>query len=314
MIRSVPINRLNLLSRVAIAKAWIRHRRYAPKKHDFQSTLHYLYFDPDHLAEISQGSSLWSHRRFNVLNLYENDFLTAYQGTIREKVDQAISTHYQQDANTQIKKNLVSDDQIRVLALPRTLGFRFNSVVFYYVFDATTQLKFILSEITNTPWNERKIYVHDCDVDADKMQHAKHNKSTQSAKQFSLGPQQQSPNLLADQDARFEFDKSFHVSPFMPMNLQYQWHFRVSNQKNIIHMKLFEAGDMLFDAMMRFELEPITLSSQQTRYAIYHVFEPLKMVFGIYLQAFRLWKKNIPFYRHPKKTLPDHTGKVKDHE
>ena len=69
VIRSVPINRLNLLSRVAIAKAWIRHRRYAPKKHDFQSTLHYLYFDPDQLAEISQGSALWSHRRFNVLNL-----------------------------------------------------------------------------------------------------------------------------------------------------------------------------------------------------------------------------------------------------
>ncbi len=79
-------------------------------------------------------------------------------------------------------------------------------------------------------------------------------------------------------------------------------------------MKLFEADDMLFDATMRFELEPITLSSQQTRYAIYHVFEPLKMVFGIYLQAVRLWKKNIPFYRHPKKSSPENTGKVKDHE
>lgn len=166
---------------------------------------------------------------------------------------------------------------------------------------STTAPKFILSEITNTPWNERKIYVHDCDIATNKMQNARQNTSTQSEKQFSNQPQQQFPNQLADQDARFDFDKAFHVSPFMPMNLQYQWHFRVSNQQNIIHMKLFQAGDMLFDATMRFELEPITLSSQQTRYAIYHVFEPLKMVFGIYLQAFRLWRKNIPFYRHPKK-------------
>jgi len=34
---------------------------------------------------------------------------------------------------------------------------------------------------------------------------------------------------------------------------------------------------------------------------------PFKMLFSIYLEAFKLWRKKVPFYRHPKKIKVDKT-------
>ncbi|MGE8561510.1 MAG: DUF1365 domain-containing protein [Acinetobacter sp.] len=263
-----------LMSSLAVAPVTIRHRRYLPKPHEFEAQLSYLWFDPDQIESITQHSCLWSSNRWNLLRLDCSDFLTMEQGSIRQKVQHIIL----KQANTVLS----SDTQIRVLALPRTLGFRFNSVVFYIVLDATEHPLFILSEITNTPWNERKVYVHDCRGKA--VQHS----------QF--------------QGYQFEFKKSFHVSPFMPMEMDYRWNFNFSEQQNVIHMQLFQQDVLQFDATMRFSLHSITVPSQLNRYAISSVFEPFKMMAGIYLNAFRLWKKKVPFYRHPKKNKGNTTS------
>lgn len=253
---------------LAIAEATIRHRRYAPKQHAFESKLNYLWFDPDQLETITANSWLWSSHRWNILNLYATDFLTTYHGTLREKVQKAVLQY----ANVALSPA----SQIRILALPRCLGFRFNSVVFYFIFDQEQkQPAFILSEITNTPWNERKVYLHDC------------RNQLMSHGDF--------------QGFEFNFQKSFHVSPFMPMELDYRWRFNFSETLNVIHMQLFETGKQIFDATMRFRLNPITFPSQQHHYALRHSLGPFKMMASIYMQAFQLWWKKVPFYRHPKK-------------
>ncbi|TCB82330.1 DUF1365 domain-containing protein [Acinetobacter sp. ANC 4173] len=252
---------------LAIASAEIRHRRYVPQSHAFETELSYLWFDPDQLATFTQNSWFWSSSRWNFLTLDERDFLNMECGSIRQKVTHLLIKHENYP--------LPHAASIRVLALPRTLGFRFNSVVFYLIFDASDHLIFVLSEITNTPWNERQVYIHDCRHTA--TEHAPY------------------------QSHQFDFKKAFHVSPFMPMSLDYRWRFSFSEQQNVIHMQLFEQEILQFDATMKFKLQAITLPSQQHRYAVLKVLEPFRMVSGIYLQALRLWKKKIPFYRHPKK-------------
>lgn len=139
---------------LSIAKAQIRHRRFHPKVHDFQSSLSYLCFDPDRIDQNLDRSWLCSTSRWNILNLYEKDFLKGYTGSIRERIKKILLQ--------QVDTILSTQSEIRVLALPRTLGFSFNSVIFYFVLNHQKQPVFILSEITNTPWNERKVYVHDC--------------------------------------------------------------------------------------------------------------------------------------------------------
>ena len=251
---------------LAIAHAQIRHRRYSPKPHAFESSLSYLWFDPDQLPEITKKSWLWSTGHWNILNLATTDFLKHYHGTIREKASKALLQY----ANTV----LLPAWNIRVLALPRSLGFNFNSVIFYFILDQHQQPVFILSEVSNTPWNEQHVYVHDCRVNC--KPHADY------------------------QRFEFNFEKLFHVSPFMPMDIEYRWQFNLSDQQNIIHMQLYRQQKLIFDVSMLFQLDAITFPSQQHRYAVYHVFEPIKMLASIYIQAFKLWRKKVPFYRHPQ--------------
>ncbi len=74
----------------------------------------------------------------------------------------------------------------------------------------------IVAEITNTPWRERHQYV--LEIDAGGVP--------------SAGARLQ----------RFEFDKTFHVSPFMPMDLQYRWHFSRPGQRLFVHMQNLEGA------------------------------------------------------------------------
>ncbi len=109
------------------------------------------------------------------------------------------------------------------------------------------------------------------------------------------------------QSQQFDFKKDFHVSPFMPMGLDYRWRFSFSERQNVIHMQLFEQGMLQFDATLKFSLQAITVPSQQHRYAVLKVLEPFRMVSGIYTAAaFRLWKKRIHFTAIPKKEKETH--------
>ena len=92
---------------------------------------------------------------------------------------------------------------IRLLTHLRFFGYSFNPVSFYYVFDATdTRVETIVAEITNTPWKERHAYV---------LPVADAERGTGRA-------------------WRFSFEKQFHVSPFMPMDMHYQWYFGAPSQ------------------------------------------------------------------------------------
>src|SRR5690606_21840608 len=103
------------------------------------------------------------------------------------------------------------------------------------------------------------------------------------------------------QSHQFDFKKAFHVSPFMPMALDYRWRFSFSDQSNVIHMQLFQQGILQFEDTMQFSLQAITGPSQQHRCAVLKVLETFRMVGSIYLHALGLMNKKIPFYLHPRK-------------
>ncbi len=80
----------------------------------------------------------------------------------------------------------------------RYFGHCFNPVTFYYCFEKDSdKLEAMVSHITNTPWSEDFAYVHEFE------------KALSNCKQNS---------------ASFNFKKEFHVSPFMPMDIQYIGH------------------------------------------------------------------------------------------
>jgi DUF1365 family protein len=167
---------------------------------------------------------------------------------------------------------------IRLLTHPRYFGYGFNPVSFYYCYEADGEtLAAIVAEINNTPWGEQHCYVLPA--------RASHG--------------------TADHKLRFQFGKDFHVSPFLPMDMDYDWRFAPPGDRLLVHMENWQDGEALFDATMTLERAPITAGSLAACLATYPLMTG-KVAFAIYWQALRLWLKRTPFFTHPDKTGAGH--------
>lgn len=157
--------------------------------------------------------------------------------------------------------------RVRLLAHLRQWGTCFNPVTFYFCDDQSGCLAVIVAEVHNTPWGERHAYVLDC--------------------RGRRGP-----------DYRFAFDKEFHVSPFLPMDIDYDWRFFIDEHRIDIHMRLMHQGRECFSAGMKLALEPMSATAMR-RMPLRFPFMTARVIAAIYWQAARLWIKRTPFYPHP---------------
>lgn len=267
-----------MLPDLLFANARIRHRRHLPTPHAFDYEMGYLFVNVDRFAAACAPSPFWSCNRFNLISLHDADLLHPADADIAtgsSPVRQALGAALQE----QLGFTLEPDHPVHVLTLPRYLGFAFNPVSFYWVHHADGGgLACIAAHITNTPWNERHLYC------------------------FACTPETVHASGQGSPTHRFRFDKRFHVSPFMPMGLGYDWRFRLSDGDgpSVIHMVLNENGRTVFDATMRFRLEPLSRWRQHL-FPLLYPLQSVKIVAAIYWQALRLWLKRTPFHTHPDK-------------
>lgn len=248
-----------------IYRGWVRHRRSQPKAHEFSYPLAMVMFDLDTMDEIFASSRLWSKERLNFISFKRADYIQTQNG-----VEQSIKSAIQ----AMIKQHSGKDFEGRIMLLthPRYLGFVMNPVSFYFCY-AADELVHIVAEINNTPWDERFSYVLSADHSVDKS----------GLKSFS-----------------FDFDKHFHVSPFMPMDMQYRWRFSLQPDKINIHMLLMQQGEKVFDATMQGQHQPFTAKSMRTLPFAYPAQTAL-IAWRIYWHALLLYVKGIRFHTHPDK-------------
>ena len=107
---------------------------------------------------------------------------------------------------------------------------------------------------------------------------------------------------------RFRFGKDFHVSPFLPMDMSYDWRFSLPNGRLLVHMENWRDGAAQFDATMTLDRVPISggsLAGALLRYPLL----PIKVTAAIYWQACKLWLKRVPFHTHPDKSGAGHRAR-----
>lgn len=163
-----------------------------------------------------------------------------------------------------------SRGKILMLAQLRGLGWQFNPLVIYWHFpEGEDRPDAALAEVRNTPWHQRHWYA------------------------LQAGP--------GESLTFFRHAKAFHVSPFMGMEMEYQW--QVTWQEPLlVRLTALRGENNVFEVGMRLRAVAVT-PGRGWRHLPGLLMQGLRTSSGIYLQALRLWRKKVPFYRHPDKSI-----------
>jgi DUF1365 family protein len=247
-----------------IYRGRVRHRRFSPRAHEFSYSLFMMYLDLAELPSLFDGRRLWSTRRPALARFRREDHAGPAGIALEEWIRRFVQHH----------TGRRPAGPIRLLTHLRYFGYCFNPVSFYFVFDEHGEaVEDIVAEVNNTPWGEQHLYALTAQM-----------------------------NLAGRDKKRYRFAKTFHVSPFMPMDMLYDWRFTTPRGNLSIHMDNLRGAGKVFDATMtlrRAELSTATLAAALAQ----HPFMTGKVIGAIHWQALRIWLKGNPVFDHPVRMI-----------
>jgi DUF1365 family protein len=230
------------------------HERLVPKRHQFRYRLFFMDLNLAELPELSRRLLLFSHNRANLYSFRDSDHLDLGQkGGLRDSLGIWLEGK---------GIRLRTDDRIRLVTLPRILGYIFNPVCFYFIYSEG-KAKHVIVEVCNT-FRELKPYLID---------------SPETAGYF-----------------RLTTPKHFYVSPFSSLTAEFDFRVRVPGDDIEIHIDDRENGETTLVSWIRGKQQPLT-NARLAWYAIRFPAQTVFIIVRIHWQAFRLWLKKLPVFR-----------------
>jgi DUF1365 family protein len=239
----------------ALYAGHVMHRRLRPRGHRLRYRIFSLLLDLDEIDEVSAGLRLFSRNRFNLFAFHDRDYGAGTAEPLRAQVERHLAT-----------AGLEADGgPIRLLTMPRILGFAFNPLSVYFCHRRDGRLQAILYEVSNT-FGERHSYLL--------------------------------PVTQREGPIRQECAKDFHVSPFMAMDMRYVFRVRAPARQLSIAITASDPAGPILTAVHSADRRALTDAALARAFAT-HPLLTLKVVGGILWEALKLWTKGVPVHGRP---------------
>jgi DUF1365 family protein len=225
------------------------HKRFKPKEHFFKYKVFSLFIDLSELNELNDELNLFSINRFNLISFYEKDHGERDGSSLIDWVKK----------NLRSKKIDTNNIKIKLLCYPRILGYVFNPLSVFFIYDKNKSLISILYEVKNT-FGEQHTYV------------------------FKVEGQ--------DKLIQNNCSKKFHVSPFIEMDCNYFFRILNPEQKLSVVIDQYDQDGKILFASQDGERSDLTSKNLMNSY-LKHPLMTFKIIAAIHFEAFKLWTKGI---------------------
>lgn len=255
----------------------VLHARRGAVTHRFRYPAAMAYLDLEEVDSLARRSWLFSTARFAPASFRTEDHSpklfgacspAELAGAVRRYAGQALSRE-------------LPPGPVRVLTQLRHFGQFFSPLNLFFCGQRTSeQPTAVVAEVSNTPWNERRLYVLDF-----------------------IDQREPADRVNASAELRFRHRKDFHVSPFMDLAADYCWRVTLPGERLRVAIRSVAADRPPFTAALNLERIPWNdwrLATQLARFPV----SGLQTLGAIYWQAFRLWKKRCRYYPHPRNATP----------
>ena len=236
----------------SIYNGTVIHKRFKPKIHFFRYKVFSLLIDLSELNTLDKEINFFSYNRFNLISFFDKDHGERDGTSLIEWVKK----------NLRENKIITEKIKIKLLCYPRILGYVFNPLSVFYIYDNDKKLISILYEVKNT-FGEQHTYIFKIEND----------------------------NLL-----QHNCEKKFHVSPFIEMNCNYFFRILKPSEKISVIIDQYQSNEKILYASQDGKRVDLTSSELMKSY-LKHPLMTFKIILAIHFEAFKLWAKGIKFVR-----------------
>lgn len=234
----------------------VMHLRLKPRRHRLAYRLFSLLLDLDELDTLSRRLRLFSRNRFNIFSFHDRDYGASGEEPLRSQVERHMrSAGLEPDGGP-----------IRLLTMPRILGYAFNPLSVYFCYLRTGELSALLYEVNNT-FGERHSYLMPAGAPVGGV-------------------------------LRQHSEKKFYVSPFMDMALTYDFRVRPPAQDMQISIIVRNEDGPVLAAVQTARRQALTDGALAHAFFSYPLLT-LKVIAGIHWEALLIFAKGVGLRRKP---------------
>jgi DUF1365 family protein len=214
-----------------------------------------MLLDLDEIDALAGKLRLFSHNRFNLFSFHDQDHGEGKTTSPSDRIERHLR-----------EAGIETGGPIRLLTMPRILGYAFNPLSIYFCHRHDDSLSAIFYEVNNT-FGQRHNYL------------------------IPVAPDAKAP-------IRQESRKSFYVSPFMSTNMVYTFSVVPPGKDLAVSVIGRDTEGPLIVAKLAAKRRELSDTALARAFCAYP-FLTLKVIAGIYWEALLIWLKGIRLQHRP---------------